>query len=120
VGVARAEPFLSESGSGLVAEHRWQIDCSMTPDEAERELTETVEGLVDEAEVIEHIETVGFFGWTLRMPDERAVGVSVPQPGGPDKLVVRSEHPELGEHVAERLTDEGPLAGRSVAHVDRG
>jgi hypothetical protein len=103
-----------------VAEHRWQIECTMTPDEAERELADTVEGLVDEAEVIEHIETVGFFGWTLRMPDGRAVGLSVPQPGGPDKLVVRSEHEELGERVAKRLTGSGPLEGRSVSHVDRG
>lgn len=101
-------------------EHRWQIDCSMTPEEAERDLAGVVENLVDDGEVIEHIETIGFFGWTLRNPDGRAVGVSVPQPGGPDKLVVRSEHPELGRQVAEQLTAEGPLADRSVLHVDRG
>jgi hypothetical protein len=103
-----------------VTEHRWQIDCSMSPEEAERELADVVADVFDEGEVIEHIETVGFFGWTLRGPGERAVGVSVPQPGGPDKLVVRSEHTELGEQVAEALTSEGPLAGRSVAHMDRG
>lgn len=101
-------------------EHRWQIDCSLSPEEAERELADVVEGVFEEGEVIEHIETVGFFGWTLRTPDERAVGVSVPQPGGPDKLVVRSEHEQLGERVAEKLTEAGPLAGRSITHVDRG
>lgn len=103
-----------------MTEHRWQIDCTMGPDEAEQDLAGVVEDLVEEGEVIKHVETVGFFGWTLRRPDGRAVGVSVPQPGGPDKLVVRSEHPDLGERVAEGLTREGPLAGRTITHMDRG
>jgi hypothetical protein len=106
-----------------VGEHRWQIDCEMGPEEAERELAGTVETVaadaLDGAEPIKHVETVGFFGWTLRLPDGRAVGVSVPQPGGPDKLVVRSEHEAVGRRVAEELTSEGPLADRTVTHVDR-
>lgn len=101
-------------------EQRWQIDCTMDPEEAERELAGVVEGILEEGEVIEHIETVGFFGWTLRAPDGRAAGISVPQPGGPNKLVVRSEHVDLGEQVANQLTSAGPLEGRDIAHVDRG
>lgn len=91
----------------------------MDPETAELELADAVEGAIEDAEVIRHVETVGFFGWTLRTPDERAVGVSVPQPGGPDKLVVRSEHPDLGEHVVQALTKAGPLEGRKAHHVDR-
>lgn len=107
-----------------MSEHRWQIPCELSPDEAEFQLAEDVERVAEEAldgaEPIEHIETVGFFGWTLRLSDGRAVGVSVPQPGGPDKLVVRSEHEELGQQAARALVDQGPLEGRDVHYVDRG
>jgi len=103
-----------------VSEHRWQIPCEMGPDEAELELADAIEEATDENwESFKHIETVGFFGWTLRTPDDAAIGVSVPQPGGPDKLVVRSENEKLGRQVVDTLTSRGPLAGREATHIDR-
>lgn len=102
-----------------MAQHRWTIPCELDPDEAERALAAPVEALEAEGfEAIEHIETVGFFGWTLRRDEDRAVGVSVPQPGGPDQLRVRSEHAELGEQVVEAFTDTGPLEGETASKVD--
>lgn len=99
-------------------EHRWTIPCQLDPDEAEHALAAPIQVLEAEGfEAIPHIETVGFFGWTLRADEEHAVGISVPQPGGPARLMVRSEHPELAEEVIEALTSTGPLEGREANHI---
>lgn len=99
-------------------EHRWTIPCELAPEAAERELGALLEGLEDEGWVtIPHVETVGFFGWTLRAPDERAVGLSIPQPGGPPMLMVRSDHRDLGEQVVALVTGQGPLADQEARHA---
>lgn len=102
-----------------MSEHRWTIPCSLDPDEAEDALRGPIEELEREGfEAIAHIETVGFFGWTLRADEERAVGVSIPQPGGPDQLLIRSEHEELGQQVTDQLTSTGPLEGHDADKKD--
>lgn len=102
-----------------MAQHRWTIPCTLDPDEAERALADPIEALEAEGfEAIEHIETVGFFGWTLRADEDRAVGVSVPQPGGPDKLRIRSEHAKVGQRVAEAFTETGPLEGETARKLE--
>ncbi len=96
-----------------MTEHRWTIPCSLHPDEAEHALAAPVEHLEEHGfEAIPHIETVGFFGWTLREHEDRAAGVSVPQPGGPDKLLIRSEHEETGRRVVDAFVSTGPLEGK--------
>jgi len=102
-----------------MAEHRWTIPCTLDPDEAERALEAPVDELREAGfEVIPHVETVGFFGWTLRRDEDRAAGVSVPQPGGPDRLMVRSEHDDVGRQVAEAFTEVGPLADEEPTEGD--
>lgn len=102
-----------------MAEHRWTIPCKLDPDEAERALAEPIEALEAAGfEAIPHVETVGFFGWTLRLDEDRAVGVSVPQPGGPDQLRVRGADEDAGRRVVEALTEQGPLAGEDATKKD--
>lgn len=104
-----------------MSEHRFTIDCDLDPEACEFELAGPVEALEEHGfEAIKHIETVGFFGWTLRASDERAVGISVPQPGGPDRVMVRSEHEELARQVVDALTSQGPLEGREANHLRDG
>ncbi|MDX1611171.1 MAG: hypothetical protein R3185_02295 [Candidatus Thermoplasmatota archaeon] len=101
-------------------EHRWTLPCEMMPEEAEEALGAHLSGLASEGwELIPHVETVGFFGWTLRDPTGRAVGISIPQPGGPPALMIRTDHPELGEEIVAHLTEAGPLAGRDANHQVR-
>lgn len=101
-----------------MASHRWTIPCKLDPEAAEHALAEPLGSLVEQGwELITHIETVGFFGWTLRAPDERAVGLSVPQPGTPDQIVIRSDHPDLAEQVIQALTATGPLEGAEATPV---
>ncbi len=98
-----------------MVEHRWTIPCSLDPDEAEQKLKEPIRTLEKEGfDVIPHIETVGFFGWTLRWSEDQAVGVSVPQPGGPQRLKVRSDHEAVGETVVQAFTRVGPLKGETI------
>lgn len=105
----------------VVSEHRYTIPCQLDPEEAEQALADPIEAIETEGwEAIPHIETVGFFGWTLRAPDERAVGVSVPQPGGPETLMVRSDHEALAERVVDALTSQGPLEGAQATRSDTG
>lgn len=103
-----------------MTEHRWTIPCELSPDEAQLELAKPLERLREEQgfEVIEHIETVGFFGWTLRSEDERAVGISVPQPGSPSQLMIRTEHPELGDLVVDALQEADAIEDGQVEPTD--
>lgn len=98
-------------------EHRWTIPCTLPPDKAETRLGEVLSELTEEGwALIPHVETVGFFGWTVRAPDERAVGISIPQPSGPPTLMVRSDHQALGQQVVDVLTGSGPLEGEEARH----
>lgn len=102
-----------------MGEHRWTISCTLDPDEAEHALREPIQALSEEGfDVIPHIETVGFFGWTLRWSEDEAIGVSVPQPGGPQQILIRSDHEDLGQRVANALTNTGPLASHEPQKKD--
>ncbi len=117
-GRSRDEALMQAAGvASSVAEHRWTIPCELAPDQAEKHLGDVLAELTEEGwELIPHVETVGFFGWTARGPDERAVGISIPQPSGPPTLMVRSDHEDLGQQVVDLLTRTGPLEGHDARH----
>ena len=98
-------------------EHRWTIPCQLSPDQAQDQLGPLLRPLERRGwTVFEQVDTMGFFGWTLRKIEE-AVGVAVPQSGEPAELRVRASVEANGQLVIDALTDKGPLAGAPAEHA---